>query len=88
MLSSHDFYYYSKRAFVRNINLLNNNILGSNVVQEHGDEVLESVIGLLSRDPIAISSSLVELRKLTLTIRDAIFLENENEDCDDLCESW
>ena len=56
--------------------MLNNNILGSNVVQEHGDEVLESVIGLLSRDPIAILSSLVKLRKLTLTIRDAIFLEN------------
>lgn len=50
--------------------MLKNNILGSNVVQEHGDEVLESVIGLLSRDPIAILSSLVKLRKLTLTIRD------------------
>ena len=73
---THDLYNH-KRAFVRrNINLLNNNILGSNVVQEHGDEVLESVIGLLSRDPIAILSSLVKLRKLTLTIRDAIFLEN------------
>ena len=53
-----------------------NNILGSKVAQEHGEDVLESAIGLLSRDPIAIISSLIKLRKLTLTIRDEIFLEN------------
>lgn len=53
-----------------------NSIIGSNIAHEHGEEVLESVIGLLSRDPITILSSLVNLRKLTLTIRDAIFLEN------------
>lgn len=37
-----------------------NNILGSNVAQEHGEDVLKSAIGLLSRDPIAIISSLVK----------------------------